>query len=167
MAHADSATPAPRASSYGGRFRLATQVGRVPSMVVPLDREQELRYERLMDGLLMLDMHQHVQVLPEPMTDLFEYARDRQYAWGYEAARAGGWSTVTTANGLSTIGFPRELSFVDFDDLVMEISLMLADVALFVWAMPKRTPTRVMGDRSWVFGGTVPPLVPHHLSPNT
>jgi len=129
MVTSNSATPASRAPAYGGRFTLAAQVGRAPSMVVPLDRAQELRYERLMDGLLMLDMHQHVQVLPEPMSDLFEYARERQYAWGYEAARAGGWSTVTTANGLSTIGFTKELSFVDFDDLVMELSLMLADVA--------------------------------------
>jgi len=82
-----------------------------------------------MDDLLMIDMHQHVQVLPEPMSEVFAYARAREYAWGYDAARAGGWSTVTTANGLSTIGFTPEMSFVDFDDLTMEIALMLADVA--------------------------------------
>jgi membrane dipeptidase len=108
---------------------LAAQVGRVPSMRVPLDREQELRFERLMDGPLLLDMHQHVQVLPEPMADLFEYFRSREYAWGYEAARAGGWSTVTTANGLSTMGFTEDLSLVEFSDLVTEIALMLADLA--------------------------------------
>src|SRR4051794_13794148 len=124
-----SASSSPGARPYGGRFTLAAQVGRVPSMVVPLDQEQDLRFERLMDGLLMLDMHQHVQVMPDPMTDLFEYARERQYAWGYEAARAGGWSTVTTANGLSTIGFTPEMSFVDFSDLADEVALMLADVA--------------------------------------
>jgi membrane dipeptidase len=114
---------------YRGRFTLAAQVGRVPSMVVPLDREQELRFERLMDGLLMLDMHQHVQVLPEPVDEMFEYFRDREYVWGYEAARAGGWSTVATASGLSTVGFTPELSFVDFSDLATELALMLADVA--------------------------------------
>ena len=124
-----SASSSPGSRPYGGRFTLAAQVGRVPSMVVPLDREQELRFERLMDGLLMLDMHQHVQVLPEPMSDLFEYFRDREYVWGYEAARAGGWSTVTTASGLSTIGFTPELSFVEHEDLVAEIAMMLADVA--------------------------------------
>jgi hypothetical protein len=112
-----------------GRFTLAAQVGRVPSMVVPLDQEQERRFERLMDDLLMIDMHQHVQVLPEPVGDLFAYARERQYTWGYDAARAGGWSTVTTANGLSTIGFTPEMSFVDFADLATEIALMMADVA--------------------------------------
>src|SRR3954470_3831148 len=112
-----------------GRFTLAAQVGRVPSMVVPLDQEQARRFERLMDDLLMIDMHQHVQVLPEPMSEVFAYARARAYAWGYDAARAGGWSTVTTANGLSTIGFTREMSFVSFESLTDEIALMMADVA--------------------------------------
>src|SRR4051794_13066636 len=119
----------PGSRPYSGRFTLAAQVGRVPSMVVPLDREQEARFERLMDDLLMLDMHQHVQVLPEPMTDLFEFLREREYVWGYEAARAGGWSTVTTASGLSTIGLISDMSSADFSDLTTEIALMLADVA--------------------------------------
>ena len=124
-----SASSSPGGSSYRGRFTLAAQVGRVPSMVVPLDREQELRFERLMDDLLMIDMHQHVQVLTESIDDLMAYFRRRQYAWGYEAAKAGGWSTVTTASGLSTVGFTDEMSFVDFEDLATEIALMLADVA--------------------------------------
>jgi hypothetical protein len=41
------------------RFKLAAQVGRVPSMVVPLDREQELRFQRLLEVLVMVDIHQH------------------------------------------------------------------------------------------------------------
>src|SRR5215212_3536850 len=86
-----------------GRFTLTAQVGRVPSMVVPLDREQERRFERLMDAIIMIDMHQHVQVLPDDPTQFMDYFRSRAYTWGYEAARAGGWTTVTTANGLSTV----------------------------------------------------------------
>lgn len=123
------------ASESGGRMprkdglTLAAEVGRVPSMRVALDREQELRFQRLMDTIVLLDMHQHVQVLTEPMDDLFEYFRSREYAWGYDAARAGGWSTVTTANGLSTMGFTTDLSLVDFADLATEIALMLADLA--------------------------------------
>jgi membrane dipeptidase len=115
--------------AVGNRFRLAAQVGRVPSMVVPLDREQELRFERLMDSLVMIDMHQHPQVLTERMDELFDYLRSREYAWGYDAVRAGGWSTVTTANVLSAIGFTPDASYIEFSDLVDEIALMLADVA--------------------------------------
>ena len=108
---------------------MAAQVGRVPSMVVPLDREQELRFERLMDSLIMIDVHQHAQVLPESPDDFLDYFRSREYAWGYEAARAGGWTAVCTADGLTTVGFTPEMSFVEHADLVTEIALMLADLA--------------------------------------
>src|SRR4051812_13073775 len=108
---------------------MAAQVGRVPSMVVPLDREQEHRFERLMDSLVMIDLHQHAQVLPASPDDYLDYFRSREYAWGYEAARAGGWTAVCTANGLSTVGFVPEMSFVEFSDLATEIALMLADLA--------------------------------------
>src|SRR3712207_6811784 len=111
------------------RFRLAAQVGRVPSMVVPLGRGQELRVERVREQLVRIDLHQHVQVLTERMDDLFDYFRSREYAWGYDAVRAGGWTTVCTANVLSTVGFVPDVSFVEFSDLVNEIALMLADVA--------------------------------------
>ncbi len=114
--------------AVGSRFTLAAQVERVPSMVVPLDREQELRFQRLMDTLVMIDMHQHPQVLTERMGDLLDYFRNREYAWGYDAVRAGGWTTVGTANVLSAIGFAPETSYIEFSDLVTEIALMLADM---------------------------------------
>jgi membrane dipeptidase len=111
------------------RFTLAAQVGRVPSMVVPLDREQALRCQRLQEKLVMIDVHQHPQVLTRDMADLLDYFRGREYAWGYEAVRTGGWTTVCTANVLSGLGFATEGSYIDFGDLVNEIALMLADIA--------------------------------------
>jgi membrane dipeptidase len=118
-----------RDRAAGNRFKLAAQVGRVPSMVVPLDREQELRFQRLMDSLVMIDVHQHPQVLTDDMAELLDYFRGRDYAWGYEAVRAGGWTAVCTANMVSAIGFSPEASYVEFSDLVDEIALMLADLA--------------------------------------
>ena len=111
------------------RFKLAAQVGRVPSMVVPLDREQELRFQRLLGVLVMIDLHQHPQVLTDDMADLHDYFRGREYVWGYDAVRAGGWTTVCTANGLSGSAFASEGSYVEFSDLATEIALMLADLA--------------------------------------
>jgi membrane dipeptidase len=119
----------PSTAATGGRFALAAQVGRVPSMVVPLDREQELRFQRLLESLVMIDVHQHPQVLTQDMGQLLDYFRGREYAWGYEAVRAGGWTTVCTANVLSALGFASEGSYIDFRDLVDEIALMLADMA--------------------------------------
>jgi membrane dipeptidase len=63
------------------------------------------------------------------MADLHDYFRSREYVWGYDAVRAGGWSTVCTANVLSGMGFASEASYVEFSDPVTEIALMLADLA--------------------------------------
>lgn len=98
-------------------------------MVLPLDADQERRFDRLMESLVMIDMHQHPMVLSERMDELIPYFRSRDYAWGYEAVRAGGWTAVTTANVLSALGFASEGSYLEFSDLVTEIGLMLADLA--------------------------------------
>ena len=38
---------------------LAKQIDRVPSTSVPLDSSQELRFQNLMEDLVMVDIHQH------------------------------------------------------------------------------------------------------------
>ena len=129
MSVSDQNAGSQSASSTVGRFKMAAQVGRVPSMIVPLDREQETRFGRLIDSLVMIDVHQHVQVLPDDPDDFMDHFRSREYAWGYDAARAGGWTTVCTANGLTTVGWTPEMSYVEHQDLVTEIALMLADLA--------------------------------------
>ncbi|HEY2595259.1 MAG TPA: membrane dipeptidase, partial [Chloroflexota bacterium] len=107
---------------------LAAQVDRVPSMRVPLDGSQELRYQRLMDDLLLIDVHEHPMVLADDANEMPNYFRGNVYRWGFEAVEAGGWTTVATANVLSCFGKETEGSFSRFEDLVDELGSMLADV---------------------------------------
>jgi membrane dipeptidase len=97
-------------------------------MRVPLDGSQELRYQRLMDDLVMIDVHQHPMVLPADATEMPAYFRANTYVWGFEAVKAGGWTAVATANLLSCLGKEPDASFSRFGDLVDEIGMMLADV---------------------------------------
>ena len=76
-------------------FNLAKQVGRVPSITIPLEPVEELRYKRLMEDVVMVDMHQHPMVCPDDMDDFIEYLRLGRYEWGYDAIqprRLGGRS---------------------------------------------------------------------------
>lgn len=107
---------------------LVKQVGRVPLMIVPLDRELERRYEGLIESLVMIDMHEHPMVQTEDPERAADYYRGKRYSWAYEAIRHGGWTAVATANGLSCTG-TRELSFAEFSDLADELALMQADLA--------------------------------------
>lgn len=117
----------PRAASHA--IRMSVQVDRVRSTRVALDGEQELRFRRLRETLVMIDLHQHPIVLPEDMADLERYMRGRRLVWGYDAVRRGGWTAVGTANILSSFGTGRDFSFARFEDLVEEIALMRADIA--------------------------------------
>jgi membrane dipeptidase len=110
-------------------LRMVKQVGRVPSMEVPLEREQETRFERLLDSITMVDMHQHPMVLTDDVNDLGAYFRSKSYQWAYDAIRHGGWTTAATANGLSCSANSTGGSFSRFEDLVEEIALMQADLS--------------------------------------
>jgi membrane dipeptidase len=108
---------------------LAAQVGRVPSMRVPLDAAQEQRFARLMDDLVLVDMHQHPMVLPDDPLQFGDYFRGNAFVWGYQAVRHGGWTAVATANIFSCMGKEPEASYARFGDLVDEVGLMLADLS--------------------------------------
>ena len=95
-------------------FKLAAQVGRVSSMRVPLDAAGEIRFQRLMDDLIMIDVHQHPMVLADDATEMPAYFRANAYAWGFEAVKAGGWTAVATANVLSCTGKEPDASFSRF-----------------------------------------------------
>ncbi|HLZ71599.1 MAG TPA: membrane dipeptidase [Dehalococcoidia bacterium] len=97
-------------------------------MRVPLDAAGEARCQRLMADLLLIDLHQHPVVLPDAPARFTEYLRGASYRWGFEAVRAGGWSTVATANAFRAAARSGDMSFVDFDDLVDELAEMLGDV---------------------------------------
>jgi membrane dipeptidase len=128
MQSADMATNTSRISRV---IAPAAQVGRVPSMRILLEREQEHRFRSLMERLVMIDLHQHVMALPADPDDISDYFRGTDYHWGYEAARVGGFSGVCTANMLSTLKSQSEAafagsSFAKFSDLIDEIGLMFA-----------------------------------------
>jgi membrane dipeptidase len=137
---------------------LAAQVGRVASMRVSLDAAQERRFERLMDDLLLIDMHQHTLVMPENIDDAYIYAAERNFVWGYDAIRAGRWSMVGAACNMSALMRGADGSFIAFDDLVDEIGLMLADLACQV-------DVRIIGEARDVESGRVGVMpVAEHLA---
>lgn len=110
------------------RFALVKQVGRVPSMVVALDQQQEARFRRLIEDIVMIDLHEHTLVLPEDLSYFDEYLRSNDYEWGYEAVGHGGWTAVCTANGFRGMAHTPDLSMIDFMHLVEELALMVNDL---------------------------------------
>ena len=110
-------------------IKLARELNRVSSRPVELDDEQELRFDKLMDDIVMVDIHQHPMIMPDDISDLTPYLRNGDYGWCYEAIKYGGWTAVATANVFRGLINTSELSFVSYEDVSGEVAMMLTDVS--------------------------------------
>ena len=110
-------------------FLMSKEIGRVPSSTVPLNSEEEFRFQSLAEESMMIDVHQHPFVLPESMDRFVDFLRTNRYHWGFEAVAHGGWSTVTTSNVFGALQNATEMSFVEYEDVANEVGMMLADVS--------------------------------------
>ena len=107
---------------------MAKQVIPAQLIAVALDKDQERRFQRLVEETTMIDLHQHPMVKPEDPSRYMEYLRSGDYEWGYEAIRHGGFTAVGTANVYRGMLNAEDMSFIRFEDLLDEIGLMLSDV---------------------------------------
>jgi membrane dipeptidase len=110
-------------------IQLARQIDRVPSSMIALDAQEELRFQRLMEQLVLIDVHEHPMVLPEDMEQLPDYLRTDDYRWGYQAVKQGGWTAVATANFFRGLVSTLDLSLLEFEDVLQEVGLMLSDLS--------------------------------------
>ncbi|MBC8279453.1 MAG: membrane dipeptidase [Chloroflexi bacterium] len=108
---------------------LANQVIHDRPLAVALDGNQEKRFQGLVEEAIMIDLHEHPMVKPVDPSQLMEYLRGDTHEWGFEAIRHGGFTAVGTANVYRGMLNTDEMSFIRFDDLLDEISLMLSDVS--------------------------------------
>ena len=106
---------------------LAKQIIEGRSTSVSLDNNQEKRFQHIVEEATMIDLHEHPMVKPEDPSRYMEYLRGGVYEWGYEAIRHGGFTAVGTANVYRGMLSTDEMSFIRFEDLLDEISLMLSD----------------------------------------
>ena len=109
---------------------LVKEVGRVPSMIVALDAAQEKRFQRLLEDHPMVDMHEHVLVLPANIDELRDYVHAGKYRWGYEAVKHGGWTAVGTSNGFRGRLLPTTGASAEFQLVVDEVGMMITDLSL-------------------------------------
>src|SRR5260370_37898258 len=93
-------------------------------MRVPLDHAQELRFQRLMDDLLLIDMHQHPMVLTADANEMPAYFRANIYQWCFEVVNAGSWTVVATANLLLSLADEPGATFSHFIALADAICVM-------------------------------------------
>lgn len=109
-------------------FRLAKEVGRVPSSPVRVTPEEEARVQRLLEDALVIDLHEHCFVVPEDASEIFEYRRWGRDWTGYEGLSVSGLDAVfdNMMDGTATI---TSRNGWKWDDIIHDIGMRLSDIA--------------------------------------
>ena len=75
-------------------FELSPEVERVSAEMVPLTTEEEERYERLLDEIVTVSMHEHLNVFPAEIEQTPDYVRTGRTATAFQGLAASHWDAV-------------------------------------------------------------------------
>ena len=103
-------------------FKLAKELGRVPSKEYSLDADQTRRLERILATAPVVSSHDHCVVMPDDIREIHEYARERRTWTGYAGLAAAGVDIVLEAF-LDGMGGWR------WDDVLFDLGMRYSDLA--------------------------------------
>lgn len=103
-------------------FALAKELDRVPSKRYPLDSEQTKRLDAILATAPLVSSHDHCVVMPDDITEIHDYARERRTWMGYAGLAAAGVDVVLEAF-LDGMGGWR------WDDVLFDLGMRYSDIA--------------------------------------
>jgi membrane dipeptidase len=109
-------------------FRLAKEVGRVQSYVVPVSDEQEREAQELLADNLVISLHDHPFITPEDTRQIFEYNRQGRQWTAFEGLSVASLDVIFdnfmdgTANITSNAGWK-------WGDIIHDIGIRFSDIA--------------------------------------
>jgi membrane dipeptidase len=109
-------------------FKLAKQIGRVPSTQVELAEDEEKRVQKLIAENIAVSMHDHPHIAPENITEIFEQKRLGRDWTGYEGLAASGLDCIfdNLMDGVCTITSPMGWKW---NDILHDLGMRLCDLA--------------------------------------
>ena len=109
-------------------FKLAKELGRVPSRKVEVSDAQEERVQRVLDANLAVSLHDHCFVVPEDFGDLAEYRRQGRDFTGYAGMAISRLDAVFDClmDGTATI---TSKAGWKLDYIVYDLGMRLSDIA--------------------------------------
>lgn len=108
-------------------FRLAKEIGRVPSKTIPLSKAEEERVEGIIEKNITISFHDHAEVFPEDPSDFIEYERVGRLWIGYEGLAASGLDAFFEGLQDGT-ALMRSMDPWDWDNVIHQIGMVQADL---------------------------------------
>jgi membrane dipeptidase len=109
-------------------FKLAKQLGRVPSSPYPVTAAEEARVQRLFEDNVVISLHEHCFVAPEDLDEIWEFRRWGRDWTGYEGLAVSGLDAVFD-NLMDGTAFITSRAGWKWDDVLTDLGLRLSDIA--------------------------------------
>ncbi len=109
-------------------FPLAAEIDRVPPYRVPLDDDDEARAGELASRLVMISLHEHLNLFPADIARTPAYVREGRTATAFEALSRSCWDAVfdNLLDGICTI---ESKSGWKWSDVIHDLGMRLCDLA--------------------------------------
>ncbi len=109
-------------------FRLAKEVGRVPSSPMGLSPAEEQRVLEILSKNIAISMHDHPVVTPEDISEIFEQKRRGRDFTGFEGLATSGLDCIfdNLMNGICTI---TSQAGWKWNDVLHDLGMRLCDLA--------------------------------------
>ena len=116
-------------------FELAPERDRVTSSPVALDDEQERRCARLLDGLILISLHEHLGVFPANIEETPDMVKTGRMATAFEGLSVSRWDCVfdNLMDGICTI---ESASGWKWNDVLHDLGMRLCDIAHQDYVVP-------------------------------
>lgn len=109
-------------------FKLAKQVDRVPSPKVQVTAEQEAHVKKIFEQNLAISLHDHAFIVPEDVSQIWEYRRQGRDWTAYEGLAASGLDAIFDAFMDGTAMITSKAGW-KWDDVIWDMGMRLCDIA--------------------------------------
>ncbi|MEQ4204219.1 membrane dipeptidase [Actinopolymorpha sp. B9G3] len=111
------------------QFALAPEIGRVPAYSrLHLSDSQRVRTDRLLDESIVISLHEHPAVFPDPITDSVDYNRAGRHRTGYEGLAQSGLTAVFD-NFMDGIACVTSQAGWKWTDILADLGMRFSDLA--------------------------------------
>jgi membrane dipeptidase len=109
-------------------FKLAKEIGRVEPYNVPVTEEQEREAQKILEENIVVSMHDHGFVVPEDVSEIFDYQRNGRNWVGYEALSKSGID-IFFENFMDGTAMITSKAGWKWTDIIHDIGLRFSDMA--------------------------------------
>lgn len=108
-------------------FKLCKEFNRVPGHILPLSKNEEDRFEQLVEKNILISIHDHPTLFPEDMGQVIEFDHMGREVLAYEAMSVSGLDCIFD-NMMDGMCFITSYTGWKWSDIIHDLGIRLSDI---------------------------------------